>query len=129
MNPNEMALRELQQEWFRATAAGDLDRLLALMAEDVVFLTPGRAPFGRDEFAASFRAGATQVALQCGGTMEHVEVHGDIAIARSCLRVTITPHNNHPPRVMSGYTLTIFHRQPTGQWLLAQDANLLTPET
>ena len=59
--------------------------------------------------------------------MEHVKIHGDIAIARSHLRVTITPHNNNPPRVMSGYTLTIFCRQPNGKWLLAQDANMLTP--
>ena len=28
-------------------------------------------------------------------------------------------------RSRSGYTLTIFMRQPNGQWLLARDANLL----
>lgn len=116
-------------EWFQATAVGDLDRLLALMAEDVIFFTPGRPPFGREEFGANFRAGAAMVALQCGGTMEHVEVHGEIAIARSKLRVTITPRNKTAARVMSGYTLTVFRRQQNGRWFLAQDANMLTPES
>ncbi len=129
MTHDETALRALQSEWFDATAVGDLSRLLALMTEDVVFLTPGRAPFGREEFAANFRAGSEMVALQCGGAMEHVEIHDDVAIARSKLRVTITPRNGSAPRVMSGYALTIFRRLPTGNWFLSQDANLLTPET
>jgi len=34
--------------WFDAVNAGDLGRLLTLMADDVVFLNPGRPPFGRD---------------------------------------------------------------------------------
>ena len=42
MSADERAIREVPQEWMRATAAGDLARVLELMADDIVFLTPGR---------------------------------------------------------------------------------------
>jgi ketosteroid isomerase-like protein len=32
---------------------GDVPALLALMTDDVVFVTPGRPPFGKAEFAAT----------------------------------------------------------------------------
>src|SRR2546429_5300569 len=37
-------IREVIATWMRATAEGDLERVLSLMAEDVVFLLPGQAP-------------------------------------------------------------------------------------
>ena len=37
MNTDERAIRDIVAEWFEATAAGDLERLLPLMADDVVF--------------------------------------------------------------------------------------------
>src|SRR4030095_10497457 len=37
-------IRELVSTWMSATKRGDLDALLALMAEDVVFLVPGQEP-------------------------------------------------------------------------------------
>ena len=37
-------IRELINTWLRATAAGDLQTVLGLMAEDVVFLLPGQPP-------------------------------------------------------------------------------------
>jgi uncharacterized protein (TIGR02246 family) len=45
-------IRELIESWIAASNAGDLSALLEKMTEDVVFMTPGRAPFGKVEFAA-----------------------------------------------------------------------------
>jgi uncharacterized protein (TIGR02246 family) len=42
VHADEQAIRELVQTWLRASAAGDLDQVLALMSDDVVFLTPGQ---------------------------------------------------------------------------------------
>jgi uncharacterized protein (TIGR02246 family) len=44
MDTNEQAIRELVARWHRATAAGDVDTVLGLMSEDVVFLVAGRPP-------------------------------------------------------------------------------------
>ena len=61
MGPDERAIREVHSTWIDAVNAGDLVRLLTLMADDVVFLNPGRAPFGRDGFSADFSAAHQQV--------------------------------------------------------------------
>src|SRR5690348_4659542 len=50
VGPDERAIRELHSTWIDAVNAGDLGHLLTLMADDVVFLSPGQAPFGRDGF-------------------------------------------------------------------------------
>jgi hypothetical protein len=50
MGSDERAIREVHATWIDAVNGGDLVRLLALMANDVVFLNPGQAPFGRDGF-------------------------------------------------------------------------------
>jgi ketosteroid isomerase-like protein len=46
MGSDERAIREVHTTWIDAVNAGDLVRLLALMANDVVFLNPGQAPSG-----------------------------------------------------------------------------------
>src|SRR5438034_605203 len=44
---DEQAIRDLIATWLRATAAGDIDQVLTLMTDDVVFVTPGQKPFGK----------------------------------------------------------------------------------
>ena len=55
MNADERAIRELVMKWMVASEAGDLDTVLGLMTDDVVFMVPGRAPFGKDVFADAAR--------------------------------------------------------------------------
>ena len=42
MITDEQAIRDLVALWHRATAAGDVDTVLGLMADDVVFLVAGQ---------------------------------------------------------------------------------------
>ncbi len=56
MTEDEAAIRQLVQRWFEATRDGDLDTVLGLMTEDVVFMVPGKEPFGKEQFAAASRA-------------------------------------------------------------------------
>lgn len=124
---DEQLIRDLQTAWFAATTDGDLPRLLTLMADDVVFLTPGRAPFGKDAFAANFSAGLGHVRIDIQGEFEEIVVVGDVAYARGHLAVTVSPLAGGEPKVLSGYTLSVFRRQSPSNWVLARDANLLTP--
>ena len=50
MASDEREIRTVHSIWIDAVNAGDLARLLTLVAEDVVFLTPGQAPLGREGF-------------------------------------------------------------------------------
>ena len=59
MGPDECAIRAVRSAWIAAVNAGDLARLLGLMACDIVFLNPGQAPVGRDGFPAGFCTGTS----------------------------------------------------------------------
>jgi uncharacterized protein (TIGR02246 family) len=52
MSTDEQAIRDRVALWHSATATGDIDTVMGLMAEDVVFLVAGRPPIrGRAAFA------------------------------------------------------------------------------
>jgi uncharacterized protein (TIGR02246 family) len=123
MSDDERAIRELVATWMAATEAGDQDTVLGLMTDDVVFMVPGREPFGKAAFAAA--AGRMQ-GLRIEGTSDIVELQvlGDWAYLRSHLRVTMTPRGD-APTTRSGYTLTILRKERDGRWRLARDVNLL----
>ena len=53
MQNDEQAIRDLVDTWLAASKAGDLATVLNLMADDVIFMVPGKEPFGKEEFAAS----------------------------------------------------------------------------
>lgn len=55
MREAEAAIRTLVDTWLAAARAGDRATGLGLMVDDVVFLTPGRAPFGEAAGAAASR--------------------------------------------------------------------------
>ena len=57
MGADERQIREVHSTWIDAVNAGDLAHLLTLVAYDVVFLSPGQAPFDRAAFSAHFSAG------------------------------------------------------------------------
>jgi uncharacterized protein (TIGR02246 family) len=118
-------IRALVAKWMKATKTGDVDTVLGLMADDVVFLLPGRPPMYKPEFAAQAR-GQQEGAAAFEGTSDirEIQVAGDWAFAWTQLRVTITPPGGNPPLERAGHTLTVFRKQQ-GRWLLARDANLL----
>jgi uncharacterized protein (TIGR02246 family) len=42
--------------WMKASEAGDVNAVLSLMADEVIFTVPGREPFGKDVFRAASEA-------------------------------------------------------------------------
>lgn len=127
MGPDERAIREVHTTWIDAVNAGDLVRLLTLMAADVVFLMPGRAPFGRDEFPAGFSAAHEQSRIRCISELEEVAIVGGIAYTLCRDSLSVTPRAGGEAMELAGHRITIYRRQPDGGWLLARDANTLSP--
>ena len=124
MSDDERAIRNLIDTWMRASAAGDADTVLSLMADDVIFMVPGREPFGKD----AFRAASEQMKdMRFGGTSDirEIEILGDWAYIRNYIDATITPPNGNAMH-RSGYTLSILRKQSDGKWRLWRDANMLT---
>ena len=79
MADDEQGIRDLIDNWLRATATGDIADLMQMMAEDVVFLTPGQAPMGRDEFATGFLAAIEHVRIEASANVQEIDVAGDFA--------------------------------------------------
>ncbi len=130
MSDDEQAIRDVVATWLRAAEAGDLSVLLSLMAEDVVFLMPGRPPIrGREEFAALSKAAGNQFRIQAHSEFGEVVVHGDWAHCWCRLSCTMTPIQGGPAVRRSGHTLTILRKRADGSWVVARDANMLAPES
>jgi uncharacterized protein (TIGR02246 family) len=124
MTDDERAIRELVATWMTASQAGDIDTVLGLMTDDVVFMVPGREPFGKKEFAAASQ-GMTDVRMEGSNDIRELVVVGDVAYLRNHIALTITPPGDAPVR-RAGYTLTIMRKGHDGRWRLARDANLLS---
>jgi uncharacterized protein (TIGR02246 family) len=124
MSKDERAIRDLVDTWMAATSAGDLPKVLSLMAEDVIFMVPGKEPFGKEAFAANAKD-LGNVRVDGKAEIRELEVLGDWAFLRNHLTVTMTPKGGQPQK-RTGYTLTILRKQPDGRWVLFRDANLLS---
>ncbi|RZJ26686.1 MAG: SgcJ/EcaC family oxidoreductase [Haliea sp.] len=127
MANDEGQIRALIHEWMRATKAGDVDTVLGLMADDAVFLLPGRPPMDKPAFEAQARAqqAGPAPAFEGSSDIQEIQVAGDWAFAWAQLRMTVTPPGGGVIK-RAGHTLTVFHKRQ-GRWLLARDANLLAP--
>src|SRR5262245_32208975 len=121
---DERAIRDVIATWMTASQAGDIETVLGLMTDDVVFMVPGREPFGKEAFAAASQA-MTGVRMEGTSEIRELNVLGDWAYLRNHIALTITPPGGEPVR-RAGYTLTILRKGPDGRWRLARDANLMT---
>jgi uncharacterized protein (TIGR02246 family) len=119
-------VRQVMEEWRRRTAVKDVDGLLALTTEDVVFLTPGHEPFGKAEFAAGLREVLAKARIESTQDVKELRTFGDTAYAWSHLSVDLFPAGGGPKVHSSGYVLSVFRRSSAGVWQLARDANLTT---
>jgi len=128
MSEDERAIREVIATWMRASAAGDGETVLSLMADDVVFFVAGKPPFGKAEFAAA-QGGLEGARIEATSNVREVQVSGDWAWCSTDLRVEMTPAGGGAAVRRSGNTLSVFKRLPDGRWVLARDANLLTVES
>ena len=131
MQSDEQKIRQLVSTWMAASKAGDVETVLSLMADDVIFLMPGQEVMGKADFAAAARAQSGQGgegAPRFDGKSEiqEIKVLGDWAFMWTKLTVIVTSPGDAQSMTRAGYTLSILKKQ-RGEWLLARDANMLAP--
>jgi uncharacterized protein (TIGR02246 family) len=124
MSDDERAIRELVDTWMAASRAGDVETVLGLMADDVLFVVAGREPFGKDEFRAQSEA-MRGIRMDGVAEIKEIEVLGDWAWIRNHIDLTVTPPGGEPQH-RAGYTLTILRKTSDGRWQLYRDANLVS---
>lgn len=129
MTRDEQEIRTLVSTWIEATKKGDIQTILGLMTEDVVFLLPGQSPMiGRAAFEAAAKAQDAKAKPEFDGTSEiqEIQILGDYAYIWTRLKVVITPPDGSSSITRAGHTLSILKKQ-SGKWMIARDANLLAP--
>jgi uncharacterized protein (TIGR02246 family) len=126
MSDDERAIRDLISTWLAASKAGDLDTVLSLMSDDMIFMVPGRS-FGKAEFEAASE-GLKGMNFEAVSEILEVAVIGKYAWCRTHLTVTMTPPNGNTMR-RSGNTLSILRKEPAGKWVMIRDANMLAAGT
>jgi uncharacterized protein (TIGR02246 family) len=124
MQNDEEAIRKFVDTWLTASQAGDLATVLSLMADDIVFMVPGKEPFGKDEFVAGSEK-MKDFKMEVQSDIKEIEILGEWAWMRNSLKLTFTPPGGSQT-VKSGYTLTILQKGPNGNWVIKRDANLMT---
>lgn len=125
---DEKAIREVVTRWMRASKGGDTAAVLDLMTDDVVFLTPGREPFGKEVFRVAAAANAgTGATIDGEHEVVELEVFGERAWMRSKLSVRAKMPDGKVI-VREGFCLTVL-RKEAGAWKIARDANLLALKT
>jgi uncharacterized protein (TIGR02246 family) len=123
MQSDEEAIRELVTTWLVASEKNDLQTILSLMTDDVVFMVPGREPFGKEVFQA--KSENRDSLLEGTSDIKEIKVLGEWAWMRSFLTVKTQMHDGKAS-THSGYVLTILRKNSEGNWAIARDANLLT---
>jgi uncharacterized protein (TIGR02246 family) len=125
MTTDEKAIRDLVAEWHRATAAGDVDAVLRLMDEEVVFLVAGQPPMkGRAVFEKGLRGLLSTHRLESTHEVQEVGVSADLAYCWAMLTVRVFPLTGGAPVERSGSALSVLRKQ-SGAWVVVRDANLL----
>lgn len=95
MTDDERAIRNLVETWMTASRAGDAATVLSLMADDVIFMVPGQAPFGKDVFRAGSET-MKNVTMEGSADIRELKIFGDWAYLRNYIEITITPAMRSP---------------------------------
>ena len=128
MSVDEQAIRALIGTWMEATARGNIDEVLELMDEDVVFLGPGRPPMrGKADFAAATRAAEGKGRIDGSADVQEVRVFGDWAYCWVQLMVAMHPLDGGAPVRRAGPAMSVLRKTQSGRWVIFRDANMLAP--
>jgi Ketosteroid isomerase homolog len=107
----------------RVINSNDLDSLMSMMTDDVVFLAADAKPIiGKPAVRAWANDYEKAFRTHWDKPVQEFTVSGDYAIERYNYTSTDTPVAGGKPVVDTGWGLVIYHREPDGVWRVARDA-------
>jgi uncharacterized protein (TIGR02246 family) len=117
-------VKRVEQDMLAAWKAKDAAKLASYYTDDAAVATPG-APVltGHDAIVKSFEADFMDptFSLDYANAETKVAGSGDLAFTRGTFRVSFTNPQSKKAQNMSGNYLTVFARQPDGDWKAAED--------
>jgi uncharacterized protein (TIGR02246 family) len=113
---SEQAIRDLHESALVALGEGDLDRLMAVYADDVISLPPGQpALVGNGAVRAMWEASLAEYDIQVIVNIEEVHVTAEWAFERGTFEMQLTPKSGGPTVTDIGKYLDVL-KQVDGQW-------------
>jgi len=128
MQNDEQAIKQLIATWLSASKTGNKEKVLSLMADDVVFLIAGQEPMRGKEAFATAQSALKDVDIDATSEVQEIKVLGEWAYVWTNLSIVVTPQNGGTSVKRAGDTLSILQKR-NGQWVIFRDANMLTTVT
>ncbi|HUI31810.1 MAG TPA: SgcJ/EcaC family oxidoreductase [Candidatus Acidoferrales bacterium] len=123
-------INSLTHEWETAIKAKDINRLLSLMTDDVVFLAPKALPIkGKNGVEEVYRTMFAGFDIEQESRYEEIQVIGSWAFAWGTDSLTFTPAAGGDSVKMKGHCVTILQRQAGGAWKFARGINNMSQES
>ena len=121
---NEDAVREIikvRDAWTEAVKAKDVERLMSLLADDIVMMHPNRpAIIGLAANRADLTAAFEKFQVDQSVLSDEIVVAGEWAFDRSRATTTLTPVAGGAPVTARSKAITMLRRQTDGSWKIAR---------
>ena len=127
MNSDEQAIHAFNTIWIAAVNAGEIERLLGMITDDLVLVSSGQEPCGREGFIRVFTDAHRTVRIDCRSELKEVVVVGDVAYSRARDTLAVTPLDGGDAARLAGHRMTVYRKQPDGAWRMARDMHTLMP--
>ncbi len=119
------AIGTLQERDIAANMALDVEKLLAIRTDDIVYLVPGRPPIvGSDAVRKYMEEVRRQLdnwdMLGYEETWQEVQVVGDYAVEWGTLNVRAKPSDANRESAAVRNIMQVLRRQPDGAWKIAR---------
>jgi uncharacterized protein (TIGR02246 family) len=129
LEDEQIAVEKVHDKEVEAMNAGDVEGVLAVCTDDVVFMPTDQPPVKGREAVHDWLAGFfDQSSVSISNTPEDITVAGDVAIEPWNALVTVTPKDGE---AMSNRLkgIYVYHRAEDGSWKIARGIwNLNQPE-
>ena len=115
------AIGETFLHWREAMSQGDIDGLVALVAEDAEFWSHGQAPIvGRAALREAFSGVFSRFTLEQDFECVEVIAADDWALVRGTEVNRLTPKSGGDPAVQRQRAFSVLRREPDGVWRFAR---------
>jgi ketosteroid isomerase-like protein len=117
------AAHKAHENYVRVINSNNLDSLMSMMTDDVVFLAAGSKPVIGKAAVREWADGYIKAFhTHWDKPVQEFTVSGDWAIERYNYTSTDTPVAGGKDVVDTGWGLVLYHREPDGVWRVARDA-------
>ncbi len=124
MNDDEIEIRELVDNWAKATEEHQYKKILELVDDNAIFMATGQPALkGKRTFEMALQ-NIEDFNVETTTRIQEVKVSGDLAYCWNHLTVKLKPKKGRNVVNRTGNILSILEKKQ-GRWVITRDANML----